>query len=218
MLMKTSYKMIIAIAAVLAIVSCKGNDATADYGFPLVYIPQATVTGLDDSYPIPSGPFYRNSAYSAYVDGNTLNIAVGVIRSGYFSHNRAYSVSLGVSDTRTARKIAEYDEKGTPAQAMPFPAVTIPSRIEAPEGKTGGTCYVGVDLEALAAVRPTLMDSGVYKLLVLGLEISDLQGPSEYSLAESNTSVVIVLDLGSSEWDAVDPDKPEARVRTLFPL
>ena len=49
---------------VSAFVSCQPNDATKDYGFAKIYIPQATVTGLDNSYPIPLGPFYQNSVYT----------------------------------------------------------------------------------------------------------------------------------------------------------
>jgi hypothetical protein len=57
---------------------------------------------------------------------------------------------------------------------------------------------------------------GKYQLLVLGLEIAN---PTEYELAESNTSVVIVLDLNSSEWDeALAKNLPEGGVRTLFPI
>ena len=78
-----------------------------------------------------------------------------------------------------------------------------------------GTCYVAVDLQALAADRTTIMESDVYKQLVLGLEISN---PTEYELAESNTSVIIILDLNSTNWDDLSDETPESAVRKLFPI
>ncbi len=205
-------------AALVAFASCDKNDATADYGFPKVYIPQATVTGLDNTYPIPLGPFYRNSTYSCSYENGILSIALGVIRSGYLAKQQAFSVDLGVSKADTDRKLAEYADAGTPAAALPQSVCTIPGKISVEEGTNGGTCKVLVDLKALAASRSSYYANGVYSLLVLGLQISNLTGPAEYTLADNYTSVVIVLDLGSSEWDDVAADKPESEVRKLFPF
>ena len=52
-----------AVALTFVFSSCEPSDANKDYGFPLIYIPQATVTGLDNSYPIPTGPIAQNSTY-----------------------------------------------------------------------------------------------------------------------------------------------------------
>ena len=216
--MKHIYKLLL--IAMVALTACGKDDATMDYGFPKVYIPQATVTGLDNSYPIPLGPFYRSSTYSCSYDSSTgkLGIALGVIRSGYLSHQQAFSVDLGVDEAETSRKLTEYADGGTPAAALPVSVCTIPGKISVEEGNNGGTCTVQVDLKALAGSRASIYSEGVYKLLVLGLGISNLQGPSEYSLADNYTSVVIVLDLGSAEWDNVAADKPESEVRKLFPF
>ena len=191
-----------------------------DYGFPKVYIPQATVTGLDNSYPIPLGPLYRNSTYSCSYDSASgkLGIALGVIRSGYLAKQQAFTVDLGVSREQTDSKLEQYAAADTPAAELPQSVCTIPDKISVEEGNNGGTCTVQVDLKALSSQRSFLYVDGVYKLLVLGLEISNLVGPAGYELADNYTSVVIVLDLGSSEWDAVSSDKPESQIRKLFPL
>ena len=52
-----AYKLLLLIALTAGIAACSKEDATKDYGFAKVYIPQATVTGIDNSYPIPLGPF-----------------------------------------------------------------------------------------------------------------------------------------------------------------
>ena len=217
--MKTLFKTLLLILALVS-VACRKEDANKDYGFPKVYIPQATVSGIDNTYLTPQGPFYRNSVYTCAYDrvSGKLEIVLGVIRSGYFAKQPAYSVSLGVSEAETSRKLEEYAKGGTPAAALPTSFCTIPGSISVPEGESGATCKVAVDLKALAGQRSSIYAGGQYKLLVLGLELSNLQGPAEYTLADQYTSVVVVLDLGSAHWDGVDADKPESEVRKLFPF
>ena len=113
----------------------------------------------------------------------------------------------------TANKVAEIG-----GVALPESVCTIPGTITVPDGDSGATVKVSVDLKALAGQRATFYDSGAYKTLVLGLEISNLQGPSDYTLADNYTSVAILLDLGSEHWDSVAAEKPESEVRTLFPF
>lgn len=218
--MKTLSKIILLTLALIAAGACQKSDATKDYGFAKVYIPQAGVTGLDNSYPIPLGPFYQNRDYCCKYDPATgmLQIVVGVIRSGYFSHQAAYRVNLGPCQSEADRKLAEYAAKEIPATELTPDLCTIPATIEVKQGQSGETCYVDVDMKALALQRTALMSDGRYKLLVLGLEISQLSGPAEYELAAKNTSVVVVLDLNSQHWDTVSSDKPESEVRNLFPL
>lgn len=207
--MKTLYKILPVLALVLAFASCEENDATRDYGFAKVYIPQATVTGLDNSYPIPLGPLDQYTSYACKFDASSgiLDIEVGVIRSGYFARQKGYSVDLKVSDEQTNEKLDAYAEAGTPAVALPAAVVTVPAKITVPEGQSGEAVYVRVDLNALSLQKTSLWVTDQYKLLVLGLEISN---PTEYELADNYTSVVIVLDLNSEYWGT--------DVRTLFPM
>ena len=203
-----------AMAFILA--GCEPSDAEKDYGFPKIYIPQATVTGLDNTYPIPNGPLDQNKSYVCYFENGKLNIALGVVRAGALADEKAFTVDLNISDTETERKIAEDEGKETPVAELPVNLCTIPDKISVKAGENTGTCYISVDLNALSSQTSSLLVDGIYKLLVLGLEISN---PTEYELAETNTSVVIVLDLNSTEWDnAVTAGLPEGGVRTLFPL
>lgn len=195
--------------AALLLASCGKEDAVKDYGFAKVYIPQATVTGIDNSYPIPLGPFYQNSKYTCAYDAASgkLDIVLGVIRSGYFAQSPGYSVSLG-----------KYTPDAPEGVELPADVYSFPSAIVVPDGETGATVKVSVDLKALSAKRASFYAAGVYQILYLGLEISSLQGPANFSLADSNTSVVIKLDMGSEHWDSVPAEKPEAGVRALFPF
>ena len=199
----------------LGLIGCDPTDADKDYGFPKIYIPQATVTGLDNTYPIPNGPFGQNVSYTCCFEDGNLNIAIGVIRAGDLAHEDAFTVDLSVSVSETDRKLEGYKESGVPAMALPEDVCTIPEKISVPEGDNTGTCYVSVDLEELAKRTSELVEGTQYKLLVLGLEISN---PTAYYLSETNTSVVVVLDLNDTEWDNVAENLPESEVRVLFPL
>jgi hypothetical protein len=88
-------------------------------------------------------------------------------------------------------------------------------KISVPAGDNTGTCYVSVDLQALANDKASIMEGDIYKQLVLGLEISN---PTEYELAETNTSVIIILNLNDANWDGLSAETPESAVRKLFPI
>lgn len=211
-----NYLSVLAIAVMaMTMVGCEPSDANKDYGFPLVYIPQATVTGLDNSYPIPNGPFGQNTKYTCNYKDGKLNIALGVVRAGKLAEEKAFTVDLGVSEAETSKKVQELIGKETPAVELPVSLCTIPEKISVPAGDNTGTCYVSVDLQALAADRAAIMEGDVYKQLVLGLEISN---PTVYELAESNTSVIIILNLNDSNWDGLSAETPESAVRKLFPI
>lgn len=184
-------------ALALTFCACETNDATKDYGFPVIYMPQATVTGLDNSYPVPGGPMDQYTSYNCNVKDGKLNVVVGVIRAGYFANAKGFSVNLGVNESETSRKLAEYSEKGTLAMALPEGCYTVPSKITVPDGESGATCYVSIDLAALATHKGEIRTEDGCKLLVLGLGISN---PTAYELAKENTSIVMVIDPDSEYW------------------
>lgn len=188
---------IFVVLSAFAIASCEKGDSQKDMGFPVIYIPQATVTGLDNSYPVPAGPLNQYTTCNCNVKEGKLNIIVGVTRAGFIADKKGYSVSLGECPAETDRKLAEYQEKGTPAMALPAGTYSFPAKIEVPSGESGTTCYVTVDLNALASHKAEIVTADGSKLLVLGLEISN---PSVYELAETNTSVVLVIDPASEHW------------------
>ena len=211
-----NYLSVLAIAIMaMTMIGCEQSDANKDYGFPVIYIPQATITGMDNSYPIPYGAFGQNTKYTCYYKEGKLNIALGVVRAGKLADEKAFTVDLGVSESETAKKVQELTGKETPVTELPVSVCTIPEKISVPAGDNTGTCYVSVDLQALSANKASIMEGEVYKQLVLGLEISN---PTEYELAETNTSVIIILNLNDPNWDGLSAETPESAVRNLFPI
>lgn len=210
-----SVKLLIAFTLfALMLTSCEKSDNEKDYGFPVIYIPQATITGLDNSYPIPNGPFGENSNYnSAYKDG-ILNIALGVVRAGYIADSMPFSVNVEVSQNETDTKVALLEESGISSLKLPTDSYQLPTNVNVEAGTNTGTFYLSVDLKKLALSKQTLIANNKWKLLVLGVKLAK---PSKYELSDKNTSVIVIIDLNSEYWDTVDEDAPESEVRTLFP-
>lgn len=215
--MKIINKIAILLALALPFTACEESDNLKDLGFPVIYIPQATYTGLDNSYPIPRGDMNQLTNYACKYDPATgnLDIAVGVVRAGYLKEQKAFSVDLKVKDSETQDRLDAYADAGTPAAAIPASVYTVPSKINVEAGKNGNSVYVSVNMKELALQKSTLLAGDTYKMLVLALEIAN---PTEYELAEKNTSVVILLDLNSNAWDTVDSSNSLSAIRTLFPL
>lgn len=189
---------ILTFLAACALVSCEQGDSQKDLGFPVIYIPQAAYTGLDNSYPVPAGPLSQYRSCNCTVKDGKLNIILGVTRAGFIADKQAFSVDLGECRSEADRKLAEYEEKGTPAMILPEGTYSFPSKIDVPAGASEATCLVTVDLTALASHKDEIVTGDGCKLLLLGLEISN---PSAYSLAESNTSVVLIIDPASEDWE-----------------
>lgn len=199
--MKKIFIKILVVLTAFTLASCEKGDSEKDLGFPVIYIPQATVTGLDNSYPVPAGPLDQLTTCNCSVENGKLNIILGVTRAGFIADKKGFSVSLGECQAETDRKLAGYQEDGTPAMALPSGTYSFPSKIEVPAGENGATCFVTVDLASLASHKEEIFSDNGSKLLVLGLEISN---PTAYELAETNTSVVLVIDPASAHWG----DKP----------
>jgi hypothetical protein len=215
-MINTNNKWLFAITLLVAIVftGCEKGDSDSDIGIPVIYIPQATITGLDNSYPVPNGPLGQNTSYNCFYKDGVLNIALGVVRAGYISNAKGFSVTLATSDEETTQKVAQLVADGEPATAIPSGIYQLPAKVEVAAGNNTGTCYIPVNLRELANSKATLEENNKWKKLVLGVKITN---PTYYELSETNTSVVVIIDLNSAEWDNVDASAAESEVRTLFP-
>lgn len=198
----------------IMLISCEKSDTEKDYGFPVIYIPQATISGLDNSYPVPNGPFGENSTYNCFYKDGVLNVVLGVVRAGYIADAKEFSVNVGISQEETDLKISELEESGMSALQIPSGSYQLPANLIVNAGENTGTFYLAVNMRELANSSESLRDGDRWKKLVLAVEISN---PSNYELSDSNTRVVVIIDLNSEHWDNVDEDASESDVRTLFP-
>lgn len=209
-------KLLFAFTLLLAIMfaSCEESDSEKNIGFPKIYIPQATITGLDNSYPVPNGAFGQNTSYNCFYKDGILNVALGVVRSGYINNAKGFSVTVETSPDETAQKISQLEGNGDAAIQIPSGIYQLPAKVEVQAGNNTGTFYLPVNLRELADSSVSLSENDKWKKLVLGVKITN---PTRYELSETNTSVLVIIDLNSDHWDNVDADAAESEVRMLFP-
>lgn len=188
---------------------CEKGDSEKDYGFAKIYMPQATITGLDNSYPVPNNgtnPIGTSTKYNCFYADGILNINLGVVRAGSIADAKAFSVNVEISQDETDARITKL---GTAVAAqLPSEVYQLPASVNVEAGKNTGSFYLSVNLRQLALSSASLKGNHVWKKLVLGVKITN---PTNYELSDKNTSVVTIIDLNSNSWDTVDD------IRTLFP-
>ena len=174
----------------LVLAGCQKGDGDADYGFTYVYIPQATFTGTNNFYPVPGGSGdFASLNFKVDKQGNTpvsLNILLGVLRAGKFATSEGFTVNVDVLSIITNEMVASGEISN--ALALPSGVYTIPNVASVEANKNSGSFYLSVDVNKL-------MD-GTYngKSLVLAVGISN-PNPAHYKLSDSNTSVVVIIDV-----------------------
>lgn len=215
-LISSNNRLLFAFTLLLAIMftSCEESDNEKSIGFPQIYMPQATITGLDNSYPVPNGPFGESTSYNSFYKDGILNIALGVVRAGYITNAKEFSVNVETSQDETDMKISQLEGSGKAAIQIPSGMYQLPANVHVQAGKNTGTFYLAVNLRELANSSVSLIDNDRWKTLVLAVKITN---PTSYELSEANTSVVVVIDLNSEHWDNVDEEAAESEVRILFP-
>lgn len=177
--MKNRIIWLFATLCTLAFASCKG-DGDADYGFGKIYMPQAVSTGgLDNSYAVPSGGGEYTHNFS--VENGTVNIFLGVARSGKLSDAQGFTVEVYVSDTETAAAAAQFG-----GEPMPSGIYTLPSSVTVAAGKSGETFSLSIPAATLQ--QPEY--AGAKLVLWVGL-----RNPSAYELAETGTATAVIVDV-----------------------
>ncbi len=172
-------RIFLSLLLVVAIFSaCKKGDGDQDYGFPYIYMPQSTLSGgLDNYYTVPSGG--GEYTYNFKIENGKLNIILGVLHSGKLP-DAAYSVT--VSGTEPSASVLA----AVGGIAMPSSLYTLPQKVDVSGDKSGETFYLSVDAAALASETY----SGQKLVLTVGIS-----NPSKFELAETGTSVVVIVDV-----------------------
>ena len=207
---------VLAVLLSVLLAGCFKSYNEDDVGFAKIYIPQATLSGLDNSYSIPRGDFGVNTYYTGYYKDGSFNIALGVVRAGSFAVQKGFSVSVSISQDETTAYLAKMEENDEEAIQIPAGMYDFPGSVSVEAGTNTGTFYLSVNMSSLASQSALLKGEDGWKKLVLTVQISN---PTEYELNDTNTSIVVIIDLNSVYWDnALTAGLPEGAVRTLFPL
>lgn len=167
---------------VAAFSSCEEGDGSADYGYAKIYMPQAIISGgLTSNYPVPSGGGTMTYNFKVNAENN-LDVILGVLRAGKLETSDAYTVDVVVNSAMTTTALASDPN----AIAMPSSMYSFPASVSVSGGKAGESFYLTVKAEALKSSAYT----GKKLILTLGLA-----NPSKYTLADTNTNTVIIIDV-----------------------
>lgn len=179
---KSIYAFIAAICIIL-ITNCKDGAGEADYGFPLVYMPQADVNGVNNHYIVPGGDSL--STYNFKVSNGKLDIILGVARAGKISNADGFSVDIKVLPNEANEVIAsgEYENP----MVLPAEMYQIPNKVTVEKGENIAAFYLSVDINQLNS------SEYVEKNLILAVGISN--PTNNFELSKTNTSVVVVIDV-----------------------
>ena len=190
--MKTIFRIICISAlatASLVFYSCEEPASEQDWGIAKVYMPQASLqSGSSHNYVVPSGDNEFDKNYN--LDNNSLNVVLGVYRSG-LQPLEGFSVEVGTRADTVNQLIN--DGVLTGAILLPADAYELPATISVPGGEREATFYLSIDRAKLLADHPEAAGMD----LVLAVNIAN---PSRYELNQSlSTTIVIIRD-----WESIE--------------
>lgn len=179
MIMKKIFSVLASLATLVFFVSCQKGDGDAEYGNALVYIPQAFTNGtIDNIYPVPSGD--AENTYNFKVDGESVNVYLGVYRSGKLDGS-AVKVTVAADASASSAQAAALG-----AKVMPGSLYSLPATAQVEAGENACTFFLTIPKSELT--KP----ANAGQVYVLCVRISD---PSAYKLNEDGSVVVVKLDV-----------------------
>lgn len=172
------------IISIIVFVSCEKGDGDEVYGFPLIYISQATSSGgLNNDYYVPGGSGSYTYNFKLDSINHRLDVTLGVTRSGKVS-NKAYNVEVYARPDTTQTIV----NSGviTNAELLPETIYQLPSIVEVEEGVSNSSFYLSLD--ALKLKDEIYNDKKL--ILTVGLK-----NPTTYPLLDEYSNVVVIIDV-----------------------
>jgi hypothetical protein len=179
---------LIAVVAMIMLVGCEKNDSETLFGNSVIYIPQSTVSGGQNlEYLVPSGVNKDTHNFKVDTLGNTVNVYLGVTRSGLDTNN-AYTVNVETKadtiNTLIANGLINLTPSTIPVVLLPENAYTLPSTVSVLEGKYAASFYLAIKLDVLKTYAG--------KKVALCVAIKN---PTKYILSTTNDKVIILIDV-----------------------
>ena len=188
--MKHNIKFVLLFIYVTGIVwiSCRKDDASNDYGFSKIYMPQASLKsgGVNNNYPVPSGTDSSTYNYAVDTKEKKINIILGAAISGPGSG--AYHVDVKV-DNDTIQQLFNTKVLDTALyKLMPAGMYSVPTGLDVAAGARSGTFYLSVDIAQLK------LDKYIGKYLVLAVKIAN---PTQYELNSTISTTIVIVDVNA---------------------
>jgi hypothetical protein len=179
---------LLTLVAIIFISSCEVPDSEIEYGFPLIYMPQASVLsgGLNNNYPVPGGnnryPNYHLDSISGQID-----IVLGVYRAG-LQKLEEFSVDI-YSNIDTINQIISNNIIAN-AAILPADLYSFPTNVTVTDGNREMIFYLTVDGAKLNSDYPELAG----KTLLVAIAI---QNPTKYELNHSLSTTIVRINANS---------------------
>lgn len=168
----------------LIYISCEKGDNEKEWGLSKIYMPQASIKdgGTTHNYPVPLNNGINNYILDSV--NNTIEIPLGVYRSG-LEVLSSYSVKIGAYVDTTNQIITA----GSISKAILLPSelYSLPTDISVPAGEREAIFYLTIDRKKLIENYPQYYKNKL--AIVIG--ISD---PSKYELNESLSKTIVIVD------------------------
>ena len=174
------------LAALLFFFGCTKDDASMDYGFTKIYMPQSVVRsgGTNNQYPVPTGTDSSTWNYTVDKVKGKLNITLGASLSG--PGVEAYSVDIKVNNDTIQKLLSAKLLDPATNVIMPSSMFTIPSSLEVAKGKRSGFFTLSIDYAMLKSVAYR------NKFLLVSIGFSNAK---TYELNAALSSAIVVVDV-----------------------
>lgn len=167
---------ILLIATVL--MGCSKSDAEKIEGFALVYMPQASTA---EYYAVPTGA--GEHSYNFKIEADELLVFLGVMRSGLGEYD-SFSVDVMADDSKSAETLPKISN----GVLLPASQFTIPTNASVASGDNSATFYMKVKKSVINEA------ANAGKVLIATVRIDN---PTRYTLAQTNTSTTILIDVNA---------------------
>ena len=169
------------LASALFFSSCEEDDNKKEWGYSLIYMPQASILNgglVNNDYPVPLNNNAATKNYELDETGKILKIYLGVYRAG-LEKLESYSVQIAVDAAATAAAATASNRV-----VLPEGSYTLPAQITVPKGEREANFLLTVDLNKLD-------ESYATRRIVLVVGISN---PTRYELNEDLSKTTVVID------------------------
>lgn len=171
-----------AICMMLVTTGCEKDASDADFGDPMVFMPQARIAAL--RYNVPNTGIGLDSVTKNFqVTTDSVRIILGIARSGTAATS-SYSADVFVNTDTVNQLITNGVFPAATSLLLPSDTYTLPASVNVPEGSSGKSFYLAIDRAKLKTY------AGKTVLLAVGVK-----NPSHYQLNTAINKVIIVINV-----------------------
>ena len=179
---------LISFVAVSLFAGCEKSDSSYLYGDSYIFIPQSNVSGgVNLHYLVPTGADVNTYNYKIDIPTNSVNILLGLNRSGMEAYS-AFSVTVATRSDTINQLIANgkinLTTSAKPVVLLPSAEYTLPATVSVPAGLASTSFNLTISIPVLKTYAG--------KKVALCVAISN---PTLYRLSPAYNKVIVLVDV-----------------------